>query len=89
MAAKRRYRAQRGIRNVGFKKIAEDSGRVVGTHRLQKAMNKITAIRRKTFPDGRGVHRFVSDSTSSYNCESRRALSAELPNRADSYAAVN
>jgi len=38
----------------------------------------------KTLPDARGLHRCVSDSTSSYNSESRRASSVEFPNRADS-----
>ena len=42
-----------------------------------------------TFPDAGGLHRFVSDSTSSYNSESRPASSAEFPNRANSYASVN
>ena len=40
--------AQREARNVGFKDC-RDSGRVVGAHRLEKAMNKITAIRREPF----------------------------------------
>ncbi len=59
-------------------------GELLALTNWEKTRNKIIAIRRENPPGARGFHRCVSDSTSSYNSESRRASSVEFPNRADS-----